>query len=1056
MFETQNLSVTRKRGGHVSRNKYGPSDEEKPAQKVEGEAESMKTEKGKKLRKAETRKLASKCQVPGCEVDLAGEDLFYLRSRTCQSHQRALTIDMDGVPSRFCQQCVRIHPLDSFDGEKRGCRKRLARHNLRRQRKKAARKVALQLQKDSRFTEYFDLRGEQCYGGKGVGGKPCDEPVRSSEFPKTNPGVLEPPKRMEATGIWQPMQGSPNEDIGAWHDHQGSFDPEVRSSCRESQGINSASNSPGNSNSGVSQASMQSTNVNCTSALPSGLPQGSSGLPYTSHHSVFGNRTAQGPLGNAEPPEGSRPWGKPPKPQPSLRGSTDWDGLGPGMHWGFIHGVPLRSHFNMGMKIMCATPDALPPNMADQLLSMMQLVPDMMEGAIRPGCVHLSVDFWMRDSAERDSALAAIVGAIKSAERGSPAPWSSHEAVVRLGGQAFRVRDGALVSGGAAAQGPVIDACSPVATASDTVTLLVSGLDEAAGWKVLLRMDGRYLEAEPVMVRHLDGVVEVTVRLPSASEGLGWLEVMVDTPGNLVISEPFPLLLINAPQVAQEVSACLAPRLAEGNRDLAASVLKEIGDALCFGPAGRPRASPRALLHVARLGMTHTLEAIVDAVDEFSDSGARQMLEQANQMASGLLAAAVESGSNETVCQVVQLMQESCLDIDIEEPVDPSGLTVLHQVAAAGRLQTAAVLMGLSAKGWHCWYQRRAGSSWETPSEMLSRGHSRTLRWQQTLSPSTSSTESLDAEPRPNSQRGALPSPQEAEAPSSSEVWLLPGEAVFQWLATPWAFIAFGLVSSLLSEVFATASGPTGGALFLLCGALLLHAVPLFYTKFYRDALQSLRRAAGHREGGIGVLSDMSIATAQGSRVEEECMSPLATASVMAALSGLDALLWAAAKRLAGRATLVHQAVPLILLAALWLSGSALQKRPIIPPRLAVLFAWSFFSLAVALWLSALKAPSSCSPSWAHAFVLVTVGLAHGGAGAFVSPGSLRSVIPSAANWVLLSLAGKQLLEALPPWFGLPEAALWSMVSLVAYVVVRLHTARNAALQAIKTIAKAS
>mmetsp|Transcript_4695 Transcript_4695/g.11391 ORF Transcript_4695/g.11391 Transcript_4695/m.11391 type:complete len:115 (-) Transcript_4695:731-1075(-) len=74
----------------------------------------------------------SRCQVSGCGKPVS-ENLPKRKLLTCSEHRRALVVDVNGVKSRFCQQCTRMHPLHEFDGAKRGCRKRLKQRNLRRQ-----------------------------------------------------------------------------------------------------------------------------------------------------------------------------------------------------------------------------------------------------------------------------------------------------------------------------------------------------------------------------------------------------------------------------------------------------------------------------------------------------------------------------------------------------------------------------------------------------------------------------------------------------------------------------------------------------------------------------------------------------------------------------------------------------------------------------------------------------------------------------------------------------------------------------------------------------------
>ena len=81
------------------------------------------------LKTAGKRHNMSVCQVTGCGVAVVESQAR--RLKTCEPHRRAVTVDMDGVPSRFCQQCTLIHPLNHFDGAKRGCRRRLELRNSR-------------------------------------------------------------------------------------------------------------------------------------------------------------------------------------------------------------------------------------------------------------------------------------------------------------------------------------------------------------------------------------------------------------------------------------------------------------------------------------------------------------------------------------------------------------------------------------------------------------------------------------------------------------------------------------------------------------------------------------------------------------------------------------------------------------------------------------------------------------------------------------------------------------------------------------------------------------
>eukprot|EP00879_Flechtneria_rotunda_P001859 GHRR01002029.1.p1 GENE.GHRR01002029.1~~GHRR01002029.1.p1 ORF type:complete len:1024 (+),score=391.87 GHRR01002029.1:434-3505(+) len=85
-------------------------------------------------------KIVSFCQVDGCKAKLSNCKQYCVRYRVCQSHLQATQVNLAGQPSRFCQQCGKLHALEEFDGKKRSCRARLLHHNSSRQqrRKEAA------------------------------------------------------------------------------------------------------------------------------------------------------------------------------------------------------------------------------------------------------------------------------------------------------------------------------------------------------------------------------------------------------------------------------------------------------------------------------------------------------------------------------------------------------------------------------------------------------------------------------------------------------------------------------------------------------------------------------------------------------------------------------------------------------------------------------------------------------------------------------------------------------------------------------------------------------
>ncbi|KAI3803185.1 hypothetical protein L1987_31334 [Smallanthus sonchifolius] len=78
-----------------------------------------------------------RCQVEGCNVDLASAKDYHRRHRICADHSKSPKVVVAGMERRFCQQCSRqvwLHDLSEFDDRKRSCRRRLSAHNARRRR----------------------------------------------------------------------------------------------------------------------------------------------------------------------------------------------------------------------------------------------------------------------------------------------------------------------------------------------------------------------------------------------------------------------------------------------------------------------------------------------------------------------------------------------------------------------------------------------------------------------------------------------------------------------------------------------------------------------------------------------------------------------------------------------------------------------------------------------------------------------------------------------------------------------------------------------------------
>ncbi|PNH09005.1 Squamosa promoter-binding-like protein 7 [Tetrabaena socialis] len=71
------------------------------------------------------------CVVDGCGASLAGLKRYFTRLRICEVHLSAQAIVVDGVVSRFCQQCGRFQFIGEFTGKKKSCTERLDKVNAR-------------------------------------------------------------------------------------------------------------------------------------------------------------------------------------------------------------------------------------------------------------------------------------------------------------------------------------------------------------------------------------------------------------------------------------------------------------------------------------------------------------------------------------------------------------------------------------------------------------------------------------------------------------------------------------------------------------------------------------------------------------------------------------------------------------------------------------------------------------------------------------------------------------------------------------------------------------
>ncbi|DBA75150.1 hypothetical protein WJX77_004561 [Trebouxia sp. C0004] len=79
----------------------------------------------------------STCQADGCKCDMGKQSVWHQKSRICDKHMSGIFLKQ-GTHQQFCQQCGRSHNPDAFDQGRRSCRTQLAKHAARRRKGSAA------------------------------------------------------------------------------------------------------------------------------------------------------------------------------------------------------------------------------------------------------------------------------------------------------------------------------------------------------------------------------------------------------------------------------------------------------------------------------------------------------------------------------------------------------------------------------------------------------------------------------------------------------------------------------------------------------------------------------------------------------------------------------------------------------------------------------------------------------------------------------------------------------------------------------------------------------
>ena len=85
---------------------------------------------GQRPARGRRRQGAGSCQADDCSADLSNSS-WHERKRICPHHAQAREFLKKERPSRFCQQCSRVHLIEAFEKDRRSCKEQLAKHAAR-------------------------------------------------------------------------------------------------------------------------------------------------------------------------------------------------------------------------------------------------------------------------------------------------------------------------------------------------------------------------------------------------------------------------------------------------------------------------------------------------------------------------------------------------------------------------------------------------------------------------------------------------------------------------------------------------------------------------------------------------------------------------------------------------------------------------------------------------------------------------------------------------------------------------------------------------------------
>jgi len=318
--------------------------------------------------------------------------------------------------------------------------------------------------------------------------------------------------------------------------------------------------------------------------------------------------------------------------------------------------VHFQRNTNVSMKMFSMTPAHLDPNLRSHMDFLMEVVPADIQGAMRPGCLFVSVDLWYSNQEELETAQAALLRNLQDGH--ADGVFGQIDMDLNSQDEGYRVRGGQVVErvvnqgrSTIVSADPVV--CNPGAT--NWRVVVSKSTPDAEIWMVC-RVKGRYFDVPIQEEDELpDGQFMYVLCPPMDDDALGmaWLEVVEELPGgNETVSRPHPMFLTTRNDMCAEMTSLFQDADPVQRHEMA-GVLKDLEEVVHPEDPEAPLDPSRPVALVllcARHGFHQTLEEIFDEV-EYRGFGGRLALMacKAEEMyEGGIPACAHHSGCLET------------------------------------------------------------------------------------------------------------------------------------------------------------------------------------------------------------------------------------------------------------------------------------------------------------------------------------------------------------------------------------------------------------------------